>query len=408
MNPDTRAVSTRELPAGTPVIDADPFAEDVLAAPYKLHAEMREAGPLVWLSKYGIWASARHRECADVLKDYETFCSSAGVGLANFKTEPPFRPPSLVLETDPPEHTRARTALARALSQKAVTALQSEFEAQADQLIDRLLQQRDIDGVADIAIAYPLKVFPDAVGLNEEGRENLLAYGNLVFNVFGPDNRLRREALAISAEVGEWIMRHCERGALSLGGIGDDLYQAADQGLITAEEAGLLVRSLLTAGIDTTVGGIGNALYCFAQHPEQWDLLRRDPGQAKHAFEEVLRFEAPVQTFFRTSAKATELAGTAIAENEKILLFLGAGNRDPRRWPDADQFDITRRPSGHLAFGTGIHRCVGQRVAQMEGEIILRKLAERVERLEQTGPAIHRLNNTLRNLDSLPLRLHGA
>ena len=270
------------------------------------------------------------------------------------------------------------------------------------------MDRKEIDGVADIAVAYPLKVFPDAVGMGEQGRENLLIYGNLVFNVFGPNNWLRQQALDVAAEVHDWIMRHCERDALSAGGFGDAIYRAADDGGVTPDEAGLLVRSLLTAGIDTTVAGIGNALLCFAEHPEQWDLLRQDPGQAKHAFEEVLRFEAPVQTFFRTSAKATDLSGVAIGPDEKILLFLGAGNRDPRRWEDADRFDITRRPAGHLAFGTGIHRCVGQRVAQMEGEIILRKLAERVERLEPLGHAMRRLNNTLRTLETLPLRLHAG
>jgi len=391
-----------------PHLDIDPFSEAFLTNPYGFHDQMREAGPVCWLSQYGIWATARHQECATVLKDFDTFCSSAGVGLANFKTEKPFRPPSLVLEADPPAHTKARTVLARAMSQKSVAALQDHFERDADRLIDALLDRRDIDGVADVAVAYPLKVFPDAVGMGEAGRENLLAYGNLVFNVFGPDNWLRRQALEISAEVHDWIMRHCAREALSADGIGDTIYRAVDTGEVTADEAGLLVRSLLTAGIDTTVAGIGNALLCFAEHPEQWELLRQDPGQAKHAFEEVLRFEAPVQTFFRTSTKAADLSGAAIAPDEKILLFLGAGNRDPRRWDHADRFDITRRPSGHLAFGTGIHRCVGQRVAQMEGEIILRKLAERVERIVPNGVATRRLNNTLRTLETLPLRLHAA
>jgi len=404
----TVATQHADQDTAVPHLDIDPFSEDFLSDPYGFHDQMREAGPVCWLNRYGIWATARHQECAAVLKDFNTYCSSAGVGLANFKTEKPFRPPSLVLEADPPAHTRARTVLARALSQKSVAALQGRFERDADRLIDRLLDRKEIDGVADIAVAYPLKVFPDAVGIGEQGRENLLIYGNLVFNVFGPKNWLRQQALDVAAEVQDWIMRHCERDALNAGGFGDAIYRAADDGGVTPDEAGLLVRSLLTAGIDTTVAGIGNALFCFAEHPEQWDLLRQDPGQAKHAFEEVLRFEAPVQTFFRTSAKATDLSGVAIGPDEKILLFLGAGNRDPRRWQDADRFDIARRPAGHLAFGTGIHRCVGQRVAQMEGEIILRKLAERVERLEPAGGATRRLNNTLRTLETLPLRLHAG
>jgi len=398
---DARNSSVRQL-------DIDPFGDEFLSNPYPYHEEMREAGPVFWLSKYDIWASARFEECGAVLKDFETFCSSAGVGLANFKTEEPFRPPSLVLEADPPEHTRARTVLARAMSQKSVAALQSRFESDADALIDKLLQRGTVDGVADIAVAYPLKVFPDAVGLNEEGRENLLTYGNLVFNTFGPSNHLRQDALNISAEVHAWIMEHCKRDALKPGGIGEVIFQSADEGKVTEEEAGLLVRSLLTAGIDTTVAGIGNALLCFAEHPEQWKLLRDDPQRAGHAFEEVLRYESPVQTFFRTTSKATELSGVSMGPDEKILLFLGAGNRDGRQFDKATTFDIARPPSAHLSFGTGIHRCVGQRIAQMEGEIILRKLAERVDSLKPAGPTTRRLNNTLRTLETLPLRLTPA
>lgn len=399
---------TSPLDAGVPQIDADPFSREFLDQPYGYHEEMREAGPVFWLSQYGIWGTARHDECLAVLKDYETFCSSAGVGLDNFNTSEPFRPKSLVLETDPPEHSRARGVLGRALSQKSVTALQENFERDADIVLDALLERQEVDGVADIAVAYPLKVFPDAVGLSDEGRENLLVYGNMLFNIFGPNNWLRQEALSIAGPVSEWVSRHCERDLLSAGGFGDAIYREVQGGDITEQEAGMLVRSLLSAGVDTTVAAIGNALLCFAENPDQWALLRQDPSEAKFAFEESLRYESAVQTFFRTSAKATELSGVAIGKDEKILLFLSAGNRDPRRWKDARTFDITRRPSGHLAFGTGIHRCVGQRVAQMEGEIILRKLAERVDRIELAGTPTRRFNNTLRTLESLPLRLHSA
>lgn len=408
MSSTAAPVISEYLDDTVPQIDIDPFSREFLSDPYPEHERIREAGPVVWLSQYGIWATARHGECTTVLKDFETYCSSAGVGLANFKTEKPFRPASLVLETDPPEHTRARGVIGRALGRKSVAALQANFEKEADTLIDALLEKKDIDGIADLAIAYPVKVFPDAVGLSPDERENLLIYGNMLFNIFGPNNWLREEAVEQSQGVTEWVMRHCERDAISPGGFGEMIYQAADEGVVTEQEAGMLVRSLLSAGVDTTVAAIGNALLCFSQHPDQWELLRRDPSQAKWAFEEVLRVEAVVQTFFRTTSKATELSGVALGHDEKMLLFLGAGNRDPRHWNDADRFDITRRSTGHLSFGTGIHRCVGKQVAQMEGEIILRKLAERVETLEPMGEPARRLNNTLRVLDSLPLRLGAA
>ena len=165
------------------------------------------------------------------------------------------------------------------------------------------------------------------------------------------------------------------------------------------------LRGLLSAGLDTTVYALGNALFAFATHPEAWARLRVQPDLARGAFEEVLRFESSVQTFFRTTTTATELGGSELPAGAKILLFLGAANRDPRRWEEPERFDIGRKTTGHVAFGYGIHSCVGQTVARLEGEIILTALAERVERIELAGPPVRRLNNTLRGLARLPLRV---
>ena len=404
----TQANDLDKYSSKPPVLDIDPYSDDFLLDPYPYHEALREAGGVVWLPKYETWAVARFQEMQECLKDFETFCSSAGVGLANFKHEKPFRPPSIVLEADPPDHTRARGVIGRAMSQKAVTNLIQAFEDDADTILDKLVARQDIDGMQDLAIAYPLKVFPDAVGIEEKGRENLLIYGNMVFNAVGPRNKNFEKAANEYAAVSEWIMRHCERDAIHPGGFGEAIFAGADNGDITEEEAGMLVRSLLTAGIDTTVAAIGNALLAFAENPSEWEKLHADPTLAKQAFEEVLRYDGVVQSFFRTTTKEVEIDGVTLGAYEKVLIFFGAGNRDPRRWEEPDTFNITRPVHAHLAFGTGIHRCVGQRVAQIEGEIILRKLAERVKRIELTGKPKRRLNNAIRVLDELPLKLIAA
>jgi hypothetical protein len=136
--------------------------------------------------------------------------------------------------------------------------------------------------------------------------------------------------------------------------------------------------------------------------------LRREPSLARNAFEEAVRFESPVQTFFRTTTRDVEIGGYGIAEGEKVLMFLGAANRDPRRWDDPDRYDITRRTSGHVGFGSGIHMCVGQLVARLEGEVLLAALARKVASIEISGPVKRRYNNTLRGLESLPITLTPA
>src|SRR6266576_1410883 len=386
---------TAARPEGVPVITADPFSLEHLTEPHALHEQMREAGPVVFLERYGIWGMARYEQVNAALKDWKTFSSAAGVGLSDFRKEKPWRPPSLLLEADPPEHSRARKAVARALSPRTIAAFRDDFAREADRLVNELVARGTVDGVTDIAEAYPLRVFPRAVGIAEDCRGQLLAYGNMAFNAFGPHNQLQADSMAEVQGVAAWIAAHCARDALTPGGLGDRIYASADEGAVTADEAALLVRSLLTAGVDTTVIGLGCALDCLARDPGQWRLLREDPSLAGAAFEETLRYASPVQTFFRTTTREVEVGGVRIGEGEKVLLFLAAANRDPRRWPDPERFDITRRAVGHVGLGYGIHACVGAAFARLEGEVLLTALASRVASLAPAGEPRRRLNNTL-------------
>lgn len=391
----------------TPVLPRsglDPFGIDFFDDPYPEHEKLREAGPVVWLERYGVHGIARYAEVHRVLNDWATFCSSRGVGLQDFSRETPWRPPSLVLETDPPEHDRARKVLARVLSPLTMRELRDGFAEAADALVAGLVG-REIDGIGDLAEAFPLSVFPDRIGLAREGREHLLPYAGLAFNAFGPDNALRREAMARAAPHVAWVTEQCRRENLSPDGLGARIHAAADSGEVTPDEAVLLVRSLLTAGIDTTVNGIGAALYCLARFPDQFQALRADPKRARNAFEEAVRFESPVQTFFRTTTRAVELGGATIPEGSKVLMFLASANRDPRRWDRPDQYDIARKTSGHVGFGSGIHMCVGQLVARLEGEVVLEALARHAAAIEIAGPPVRSYNNTLRGLARLPLRI---
>jgi hypothetical protein len=388
-----------------PAMDLDPFSTAFFDDPFPAHHALREAGPVVRLPAIGAWGVARHAEVTAVLTDWASFCSSRGVGLADFKKEKPWRPPSLVLERDPPEHTRARAVLAKVLSPATMKALRARVAEAAARIVDEVAARRRIDGMADLAQAFPLSVFPDAMGLRREGREHLLPYAGLAFNAFGPDNELRRKALAEAGPHVAWVTEQCRRENLSPGGLGWQVHEAADRGEIAAEEAVLLVRSLLTAGLDTTVNGIGAALYALSRFPGEYARLRADPSLARNAFEEAIRLESPVQTFFRTTTREVGIGGTRIGEGEKVLMFLGAANRDPRRWEAPDRYDVTRRVSGHVGFGAGIHMCVGQLLGRLEGETLLGALARRVSAITPAGEPVRQHNNTLRGLSSLPLEL---
>ncbi|MFM6831024.1 MAG: cytochrome P450, partial [Novosphingobium sp.] len=173
-------------------------------------------------------------------------------------------------------------------------------------------------------------------------------------------------------------------------------------------EAERLVRSFLTAGVDTTVNGIATLIHAFAQFPGEWQRLRARPGLTKKAIEESLRWGGTVQTFFRTTAREVEVADVHIPEGAKVLLFLAAANRDPRKWQEPDRFDIDRTASGHVGFGFGIHQCLGQMVARMEAEAVLTALLPRVAEIRAAAPATRRLNNTLHAIGTLPVELVPA
>jgi len=182
-----QAAEARRPAADIPVSPIDPFSIEFLRDPHPAHEALREAGPVVWLERYGAYAAARHAEVREILGDPATFCSSRGVGLSDFARETPWRPPSLVLERDPPEHDRARAVLNRALSATVMRALRARFAEAAEALAGELAGRGRFDAVADCAEVYPMMVMPDAVGLSKEGRDHLLPYAATVFNMFGPE-----------------------------------------------------------------------------------------------------------------------------------------------------------------------------------------------------------------------------
>jgi len=391
--------------ASIPVLDVDPYSEETLHHSEPFFTALRDAGPVVYVPKYSVLAVGRYVETRSVFSDHEHFVSSRGIGMDDFKLEKPWRAPSIILEVDPPEHTKTRKVMAKALSPKVVRTLTDSFNSAAEQLVDQLLEKSEIEGVVDLAEAFPTTVFPKAVGMKDVNQRHLVDYGAIVFNAVGPDNERRRAAMDRAAEVGGWITAACARDRLTDDGLGAMVYEAADAGEITHDEAGMLVRSFLSAGVDTTVTGIGSALWCLSQNPSQWEALKADPSLIRPCFEEVLRFTSPVHTFARTANVDTEIAGHPVPEGAKVLCVLGAANMDPDKWGDPEVFRIDRKPVGHLAFGAGIHGCVGQNIARGELEAVLKALIAKVDRIEPAGDAVWRPNNAIHALDTLPLKL---
>src|ERR1700747_130215 len=227
-----------------PHLDIDPFAIEFFENPYPAQEALREAGPGVFLDKWKVFGVARYAEVHAVLNDPLTFCSSRGVGLSDFAQEKPWRPPSLLLEADPPAHTRTRAVLSQVLSPRVMKQVRDRFAGAAHANVDEVLARKSFDAIADLAEAYPMSVFPAAMGLKQEGRENLLPYAGLVFNAFGPPNKLRQQAIERSAPHQAYVAEQCQRHNLAPGGFGACIHERVDAGDIMPAEAPLLVRSL--------------------------------------------------------------------------------------------------------------------------------------------------------------------
>ena len=391
-----------------PLLDQDPYSEANLRNPYPWQREMRELAPVVRLEQYNAYAIGRYAEIKSVLQDPVTYDNAAGIGLADISKPGSWgRKASVFSEKVGEEHARNRRVLTRIMSPVVIRKWKSDFERQAIETLDEIGDKQEIDGVRDIAEAFILKALPGAVGLTIT-REQMHIAADLNFNQLGPNNELFAAALKRAEPHMEWYNRQMSRDGLVPGGVGSQIYEAADQGLIPTEVAPEMIRAFLRAGMDSTIGSISGALRHLAMDPKQWDALRADPGKARAAFDEATRLESPVSISYRKTSRDAELSGYAMPAGSKVGVWFGAANRDPRRWDNPDVFDLNRSTMGHLGFGDGLHVCIGLNIARMEGEVILAALARHYKRIDLNDEPTYKTANALHALGSLPLKLVPA
>lgn len=383
-----------------PSSDVDLFDDALLTDPYPAYRELRDLGRAVWLERTGVWAIPRHADVRAILRDHETFSSEPNPGL---EPEQPYMPRGDVLGSDPPVHERLRGVLADQLLPRAIRRLEEQIAIQADALVAEVLARETFDAVAEIARRFPVDVVADLIGIGPDRRADLLEFADAAFNTFGPLNARTQASLETVASLLDFMVTAMSQEALRPGSWGAAAYEAADRGEVTHEDAARMMGAFVVAGMDTTVNAIGSAIGLLAERPDQFAALRRDPSLAKSAFEESLRYESPVQMFARGAKKDTSIDATSIAAGDRVVLLFGSANRDERRYTNAERFDVTRNPLDHLAFGFGIHVCVGAGLARMEGAGILGSLAHRVETLKPAGEPRRHLNNVIRGLASLPV-----
>jgi len=234
-------------------------------------------------------------------------------------------------------------------------------------------------------------------------REQVLRFADAFFNTFGPLNDRTRQSLPVAETLFDELAAMMSRDHLEPGGWGEAGYRAADRGTIRTDQVVPLLRAYLVASMDTTINAIGSGLWLLAERPEAWRALREDRSLVPSVFEEILRYESPVQMFFRRTTRPVVYEDVVIPEQAQVSLLFGSANRDSRKWTDPDRFQVDRAPMDHVGFGYGVHGCAGQGLARIEAQAIFSALLDRVERIELAGPPRRHLNNVIRGLDSLPV-----
>lgn len=366
---------------------------------------LRELAPVVKLSRENITMLTRYEHVSAGLRDWKTFSSTSRPW-----HDPNSVRPELLLVDDPPKHTGVRAVISAALSPKALSKMGEAFRADAETLVTRLKQKSGttIDAAAEITRPFVYKVLPDLLGIPVEGRENMYAFGNMVWATLGPVNELFAEAMKNTGPVIDWVERCCSRENLAPDGLGMQMFLAADRGEITQAEAKLLVGILLSAAADTTVMTMANVIRAFALFPEQYQLVRADHSLLRPAFEESLRWDSPSRMAGRIAMQDVEIEGVVIPKGERCGLMFAAANRDPRKWPQPDSFDVHRDNRGHLGWGYGVHACVGRVLAGLEADALLGAVVRHIQSFEVAGEPEPWMTSIGHGPEKLPVRFIAA
>lgn len=386
--------------------------------PYPTYHQLRAEDPVHWSDAVGGWMLTRYDDVLATIRDTSHF-SSRGRMLAVLEHFPdsvrsrmrPFEDHFTVglISSDPPDHTRLRALVNKAFTPRVVEQLRPRVQILVDELLDNVQDRGEMDLIRDLAYPLPAIVIAELLGAPPEDRDRFKRWsdGILAFQGLG----------RTSPEVIERSQEHL----LEMRGFLSDLVEQRRRApredllsrLVEAEAAGdklseaeLLTTcvTLLTAGHETTTNLIGNGLFTLLRHPDQFRQLHANPAWMPTALEEMLRYESPLQRNPRRIAQDIELHGKRLRRGDYIVQILGAANRDPAQFPDPDRFDITRLPNRHVAFGFGIHFCVGAPLARLEAPIVIGTVLRRMPQLQlSTAPLRWQEHGLLRGLQSLPV-----
>ncbi len=386
-----------------PVCDVDFYSESTIADTVNAYHKMLALGPVVWLQKNQLTAICSHAAVTAALRNFKHFSSARGVSI-DADTNKMIVGSSL--NSDPPQHNITRGITFKPLSTKALEDVKQRISEEANFIVEKVVSQSEFDAAKELAPHLPLTVVRDLVGLGDHGKKHMLDWGAATFELMGNPGGRRASAIEKLKE-----MRTFLEDAETVHGLSENgwarraIARGLEQGMEPAQAAELM-RDYIAPSLDTTISSITYAIYLFAKNPEQWTKLRNDRSLVNNAVEEIVRLNTPIRAFSRYVTKDIELAGHPLEKDSRVLVVFGAANRDPERFEKPDIFDISRKLTGHVGFGHGVHACLGMHLARLEISSLLQVLAEKVKQFEIIGPIHTGLNSSIHALASVPVRIH--
>jgi cytochrome P450 len=381
------------------------FSDETRRDPYRVYQQLRESSPLLQ-APGGLWFAFDYEGVNRVLSDHEAFSSRSG-------------PADWMIFQDPPRHTQLRALVAKAFTPRSIANLEPRIRELSRGLLDHVVRRGEMDVAEDFAVPLPMLVIGEMLGIPPEDRERFKRWNDAlvaVSYVFGGDPEAARAVMAefraVTGEMGEYL------GAL-LARRREDPRDDLISRLAAAEVDGERLthpdilgffQLLLLAGSETTTNLINNAVLCFVAHRDQLERIVRDRDLLTSAVEEVLRFRSPLQWMFRVARRDIAIHRQTIPAGSTVLAMIGSANHDPAVFTEPGRFDVAREPNPHLAFGHGVHFCMGAPLARLEGRIALGDLLDRVKDIGLVGDGKWEPRKGLHvhGPTRLPIRFRGA
>ncbi|MET8470960.1 cytochrome P450 [Streptomyces sp. NPDC006422] len=388
------------LPDGFDFTDPDLLQHRV---PYPEFAQLRQAEPVRWIQQEtgisgfddsGYWAVTRHADVKYVSTHPEIYSSNINTAVIRFNSsierDQIDVQKMIMLNMDPPEHTRVRQIVQRGFTPRAIRSLEDRLRNRARDIVAEAVRQAGPDGafdfVTNVAVELPLQAIAELIGIEQKDRAKVFDWSNKMVAYDDPEYAITEEIGAEAAMeiVGYAMNLAADRKKCPAKDIVTQLVAAEDEGNLSSDEFGFFVILLAVAGNETTRNAITHGMHAFLTHPDQWELYKRE--RPSTAAEEIVRWATPVVSFQRTATQDTELGGQKIKAGDRVGLFYSSANHDPEVFENPDSFDITRDPNPHLGFGGGgPHFCLGKSLAILEIDLIFNALADAVPDLRLAG-----------------------